>query len=843
LFGVCVETTQRVRRDQDQIATAKRERDQIFEMSRDLMAVATFDGYLKSINPAWSRQLGRSEQDLLAKPFAEIIHPDDLALTSQVVATLQAGQPVHQFRVRLLTAQGTAMAFAWSAAPDAAPGGTTFYMVGRDISQDADALRQSEARLRLLDNLGKAVIKLDDADQILAVTTRMVGEHMGISNCAYADMDDDQDGFTIRGDWAAPGSPSIVGHYRLADFGKLAVDNLSAGLPLIVNDNLAELAPHEAATFQAIGIAATICMPLVKDGCLKALMAIHDKVPRAWSKAELALIREVTDRSWAHIERVGAQAELRATARALAQLNATLEQRVAERTAALEQSTKAVRTVFDTSHLNQGLLTPEGRIIHMNRTALDTIRARFEDLVGKVYWDTPWFTATPGAPEAIRAAVTKVAAGQSATVALALDMPTGHRTWDFSMRPVLDDAGQVVALVSEAVEITARLRAEEALRQAQKMEAIGQLTGGIAHDFNNLLAGISGSLELLEKRVATGQIDTVQRYIDTARTSAQRAAALTQRLLAFSRRQTLDPRATDINRLTQEMDDLIRRTMGPTILVEMNAASDLWLTRVDRAQLESAVLNLALNARDAMPDGGRLIIETANAVLDNQGSTDNFLSSGDFIALCVTDTGTGMTPEVVSRAFDPFYTTKPIGQGTGLGLSMIHGFTRQSGGTVRIESKMGRGTTMRLYFPRYYGVLEEPQVAPDVTPVPAAAGETVLIIDDEETVRMLAAETLAAAGYRVLQAAQGGDGLKILQSAVAVDLLVTDVGLAGGINGRQVADAARISRPGLKVLFITGYAEHAVISDGVLEPGMRVITKPFALADLASKVRAMIDEG
>jgi CheY-like chemotaxis protein len=264
---------------------------------------------------------------------------------------------------------------------------------------------------------------------------------------------------------------------------------------------------------------------------------------------------------------------------------------------------------------------------------------------------------------------------------------------------------------------------------------------------------------------------------------------------------------------------------------------------VDRAQLESAVLNLALNARDAMPDGGRLIIETANAVLDNQGSTDNFLSSGDFIALCVTDTGTGMTPEVVSRAFDPFYTTKPIGQGTGLGLSMIHGFARQSGGTVRIESKMGRGTTMRLYFPRYYGVLEDPQVAPDVTPTPAAAGETVLIIDDEEAVRMLAAETLEAAGYRVLQAAQGGDGLKILQSAVAVDLLVTDVGLAGGINGRQVADAARISRPGLKVLFITGYAEHAVISDGVLEPGMRVITKPFALADLASKVRAMIDKG
>ncbi len=384
------------------------------------------------------------------------------------------------------------------------------------------------------------------------------------------------------------------------------------------------------------------------------------------------------------------------------------------------------------------------------------------------------------------------------------------------------------------------MAAEAALRQAQKMEAVGQLTGGIAHDFNNLLAGISGSLELLERRMADGRLDTAQRYIDTARTSAQRAAALTQRLLAFSRRQTLDPRATDVNRLVAGMDDLIRRTVGPSIAVEVVGAGGLWLTRVDRAQLESALLNLVINARDAMPDGGRLTIETANKWLDAPAARERHVSPGQYVSLCVTDTGTGMTPEVISRAFDPFYTTKPLGQGTGLGLSMIHGFVRQSGGEARIYSEEGEGTTMCLYFPRYVGGLETDEVAA----APAhdhGLGETVLIVDDEPSVRMLVTDVLEEAGYRVLVADDGPSGLKQLQSDSWIDLLITDVGLPGGLNGRQLADAARTSRPDLKVLFITGYAENAVIGNGHLDAGMQVVTKPFVMTELAAKVREMID--
>ncbi|MDB5702269.1 MAG: hybrid sensor histidine kinase/response regulator [Sphingomonadales bacterium] len=382
--------------------------------------------------------------------------------------------------------------------------------------------------------------------------------------------------------------------------------------------------------------------------------------------------------------------------------------------------------------------------------------------------------------------------------------------------------------------------AQEALRQAQKMEAVGQLTGGIAHDFNNLLMGISGSLELLERHIADGRTDRIARYIDAAQTSSRRAASLTQRLLAFSRRQTLDPKPVDVNRLMGGMEELLRRTVGPAIAMEVVDAGGLWLVEVDAPQLESALLNLVINARDAMPDGGRITIETANKWLDARGAKERDLPPGQYISLCVTDTGTGMTQDVIDRAFDPFYTTKPLGQGTGLGLSMIHGFVRQSGGQVRIYSEEGEGTTMCLYLPRFVGELSDIQDG-DVSAADAGHGETVLVIDDEQAVRMLVTDVLELAGYRVLEADDGPSGLKILHSAARVDLLITDVGLPGGFNGRQVADSARVSRPGLKVLFITGYAENAVVGNGHLDPGMAVMTKPFTITDLGVRVTEMLE--
>lgn len=390
-------------------------------------------------------------------------------------------------------------------------------------------------------------------------------------------------------------------------------------------------------------------------------------------------------------------------------------------------------------------------------------------------------------------------------------------------------------------EVARRAEAEDALRQAQKMEAIGQLTGGIAHDFNNLLAGISGSLEVIERRITKGRTEGIDRFIAGALASTQRAAALTQRLLAFSRRQTLVPKPTDVNRLVLGMEDLIHRTVGPAIKIEVVGAVGLWPVKVDAAQLESALLNLAINARDAMPEGGRITIETANKWIDGRAGRERDLPPGQYISICVTDSGTGIPKEIADRIFDPFFTTKPIGQGTGLGLSMIHGFVRQSGGQVRVYSEPGHGTTMCLYLPRYTGQLDDD---PDEveTPIPEiGTGETVLVIDDEPTVRMLIVEVLEEAGYSALEADDGPSGLKILESGAQIDLLITDVGLPGGMNGRQVADAARLTRPDLKVLFVTGFAENAAVGNGHLDPGMAVVTKPFVMAELAQKITEMIE--
>jgi PAS domain S-box-containing protein len=385
-----------------------------------------------------------------------------------------------------------------------------------------------------------------------------------------------------------------------------------------------------------------------------------------------------------------------------------------------------------------------------------------------------------------------------------------------------------------------RLKAtEEALLQSQKMEAVGQLTGGIAHDFNNLLTGIVGSLDLLQTRLNQGRTDNVARYIHAAMTSANRAAALTHRLLAFARRQPLVPKVVDANQLVVSLEDLLRRTIGETIDLEIIVSDGLWCTLCDPNQLESALLNLAINARDAMPKGGKLIIGTSNAQFDNLTADTSTLSPGDYICIGVTDTGTGMSPEVAARAFDPFFTTKPIGQGTGLGLSMIYGFARQSNGHATIDSGLNRGTSVKLYLPRHHGAIPAEPASGIGADQHAATGETVLVVEDEPMVRSVILEMLGDQGYRTIEAADGAAGLHLLRMNTQIDLLVTDVGLPG-MNGRQLADLAREIRPDLKILFITGYAESVAIADGFLQSGMEMITKPFDLDHLSRRIRAMI---
>ena len=397
-------------------------------------------------------------------------------------------------------------------------------------------------------------------------------------------------------------------------------------------------------------------------------------------------------------------------------------------------------------------------------------------------------------------------------------------------------------LEQQVEERTSQLRHnEEVLRQSQKMEAVGQLTGGIAHDFNNMLTGIIGSLELLKRRIAKGRLDDLDGLIDLGVTSANRAAALTHRLLAFSRRQSLDSKPVEMNGLVTSMGELLHRSVNESVRLDMCLERELWTAEADPNQLESALLNLVLNARDAMPNGGMLMIETFNRKLDRH-FTDAYenLLPGDYVVLSVTDTGSGMPETVISRAFDPFFTTKPIGQGTGLGLSMIYGFAKQSHGHVSIESQVGHGTTVQLFLPRFRGDKEADDAVLDAQGLEARDGETILIVEDDPAVRALVSQVLSELGYGYLEAGDAVGAVPILESGQRIDLMISDVGLPG-MNGRQLADIGRQMRPQLKVLFITGYAENAGTRAGFLEDGMQMITKPFAFDQLTTKVREMIE--
>jgi signal transduction histidine kinase/ActR/RegA family two-component response regulator len=390
-----------------------------------------------------------------------------------------------------------------------------------------------------------------------------------------------------------------------------------------------------------------------------------------------------------------------------------------------------------------------------------------------------------------------------------------------------------------ADEIAERLRTEEQLRQAQKMEAVGQLTGGIAHDFNNMLAVTIGGINLARRKLDKGEAD-VERFLDGAIEGAQRAATLTQRLLAFSRQQPLSPEVLNVNRMISGMSDLLDRALGETIELEAVLGAGLWQVRADVAQLESAVLNLAVNARDAMPKGGKLTIETANASIDEKYAHDYALAAGQFVQIAVTDTGIGMQPDIVSKAFDPFFTTKEVGKGTGLGLSQVYGYVRQSGGHVKIYSEPDVGTTVRIYLPRHRG--EEVAVTATAEATRAAGGqEIILVVEDDDRVRAISAETLRELGYSVIEASGARDAIRIIEGGAQPDLLFTDV-VMPEMSGRELAKLLQQLRPNMKILFTTGYTRNAIVHNGVLDPGTHLLSKPFNIEDLAAKVRSLLDE-
>ncbi|MCK3866018.1 GAF domain-containing protein [Pseudomonas sp. B329] len=569
-------------------------------------------------------------------------------------------------------------------------------------------------RLAVLDAIGNAVASATDAEAIMTSTTQLLAQHLQVSICAYADMDEDEDGFTIRGDWAAQGSPSIIGHYSLAAFGERAVSALRAGQPLVIRDNLIELPADESATFQALGVTATICVPLIKDGRLTALMAVHDKQPRYWSPYDLALLGEVTERSWAHIERVRADAAVREGLAAYTELNATLEQRVEERTLALAQ-------------------------------------------------------------------------------------------------------------------------AEAALRQSQKLEAIGQLTGGVAHDFNNLLTIIRSSVDFL--RQPNLSQERRQRYMSVVSDTVERASKLTSQLLAFARRQPLNPQVLDVSQRVRNIGEMLESVTGARIHVQVQLPDQPCYARIDPSQLETALLNIALNARDAMDGQGTLTLKVATqqALPRIRGDAESRLP---YISISLTDTGTGIAGDTIDRIFEPFFTTKAVGKGTGLGLSQVFGFAKQSGGNIDVASTLGQGTVFTLYLPQVEG---EPAPQQDeqeqLVPPQEAAQRHVLIVEDNLEVGRFASQILKDLGYKTTWATNAEQALALAgNDARAFDAIFSDV-VMPGMTGVAMARLLRERRLDLPVVLVSGYSEE--LADSGYE-GFEFLAKPYSAEQVArALVRAM----
>ncbi|MBW8295476.1 PAS domain S-box protein [Sphingopyxis sp.] len=705
----------------------------------------------------------------------------------------------------------------------------------------AAALRESEARLRFLDELTVQTAASADADDILAATTRMVGEYLGVSICAYADMDEDGDGFTIRGDWTAAELPSIKGHYSLAAFGELAVARLTNGQPLIINDNLAEIAPEAAAAFEALGIRATICMPLVKEGRLTALMAIHHRRPHAWSDNELALMREVTDRSWAHVERAATEAELRQTAERLRDLNETLERRVAERSSALERSQIQFRLLVQgVTDYAIFMLDKDGVVSSWNAGAERIKGYSPEEIIGR-HFSAFYEPAERNAGEPARALEMARREGRFAADGWRLRKDGSRFRAGVVIDAIRDDAGKLIGFakitrdISEREEAQLELeRAREALFQSQKMEAIGQLTGGVAHDFNNLLMVIQSGLELLRKRPSSDP--QISRLIDNCLQATERGAALTQRMLAFARRQELATEHVTLPQLVGGMMELLQRSLGPSFVIDTHFPSGLPAVSADINQLEMALLNLAVNARDAMPSGGAISIVAREREI-RRGEVSG-LAPGRYVRLTVADEGACMDAETLARAADPFFTTKGVGKGTGLGLSMVHGFAQQIGGALELESEMNQGTSAHIWLPISRAEAGDIAVAPQAHGVPTHSGQLILVVDDDAIILMNTAALLEDLGHRVLEASSGADALALLHAHGDIDILITDQAMPG-MTGSELIAAARSERPDLPIILATGYGE----TPSDVGPALQRLGKPFGQKELESAVAKAMSEG
>ncbi len=805
---------------------------QIVEGAEDY-AIITYDaaGVITGWNVGAQRVLGYSAAEAIGQPGAMIFSAEDQATNrygSEVQLASAEGRAVNErWHLRkdgsLFWGSGLMMPLA------AGDGGFLNIFRDRTVEHQAEtALRESEARLRFLGELDERLFGSADATEAMAAATEVLGRRLGSSRCAYADVDDDSDRFWIRSDYSAPGIQSSVGEYSLDLFGPRAAAEMRHGQVLVVRDVGAELRPGEGReTFQAIGIDAIICCPLVKDGRLTAMMAVHQAEPRDWTSGEISLVKEVVERCWSHVERVGAEARLRES-----------EER-------LRLAVEGADVGFwDLDLVNDRLIWPQRTKAMFGLSP--EVPVAMQDFDEGLH------------PDDREATLAAFAAAADPSVRAVYDVEyrtvgkeDGVVRWVAAKgRGIFDSVGQCVRVAGTAVEVTARKQAEdalrdlnatlearvaqavaeredaqEALRQSQKMEAMGQLTGGVAHDFNNLLTPIVGALDMLQRRQLGGERE--QRLISGAMQSAERARTLVQRLLAFARRQPLQPVPVDIAKLVNGMGDLVSSTTGPQIKVVVDAPIDLPPATADPNQVEMALLNLAVNARDAMPDGGTLRISaSAEEVGGNHRAR---LRTGAYIRLSVADTGAGMDEATLARAVEPFFSTKGIGKGTGLGLSMAHGLASQLGGALTIQSQAGLGTNVELWLPQ------------SATAVAAVARETetaaampargvALLVDDEELVRVSTADMLTDLGYSVVEAASGEAAMRLLEQGRRFDLLITDH-LMPGLSGTELVRAVRAARPEVPVLLVSGYGEREE-----LDADLPRLTKPFRKDELASSL-------
>lgn len=702
-------------------------------------------------------------------------------------------------------------------------------------TQDAIERRRAEQELKDAERLRIALADLsdrlrnvEDLNALQFAASEVIGVTLHADRAGFGRVLQDNQTFDVPNDWTRADFPSLAGRYQLDDYG-LYANELRAGQTVVIEDIESDWRTADnIEPLKRLHVGSLINHPVVEHGRTVAVLYINNASRRTWSASEVEFVRESADRLRQASERRYAEISLK-------NLNARLEYEIEIRTAERNRMWK---------------ISPDLMVILSTDGYYRETNPRWASLLGYAPDELSGLYATSLVHPDDIAATNKALRVASQHLLPVFENRLAHkdgsyRWFQWAVAPSGDEVFGTGRDITEAKAAREKLeQAEEQLRQSQKMEAVGQLTGGLSHDFNNLLAAISGSIDMIKIRIYQGRIDDLSRYIDTARGAVLRAAALTHRLLAFSRRQALDPKVTALNTLVEGMRELIQRTVGPAITFEVATAVHTWPILVDQSQLENALLNLCINARDAMPDGGTIRVETSNTHFDEDDAMHLAMPSGDYVTLSVTDTGTGMPPEIVKRVFEPFFTTKPMGEGTGLGLSMIYGFASQSGGQVKIDSEVGRGTTVCIHLPRHHGDVDREEDTQQALLSPGLKRNArILIVDDEPGVRLLLGDIVEELGYSALEAENGRDGLGFLESDERIDLLVTDVGLPGGISGRQLADAARVKHPGLKVLFITGYAENAAFENDQPRAGMEVMTKPFAMDSIGARIRSLIEGG